>query len=69
MNLEAIVTEQSFMFIIRGQDSEKFLDQSRCMAHVVHAYHLQHKNMHTLMAALQQLNTAEEAQEDVHEVV
>ena len=51
-----------------GVDSQTFLDQARCMAHVTHAYHLQHKNMKTLMAALKQLNAAEEAQEDIHEV-
>ncbi len=51
-----------------GVDSQTFLDQARCMAHVTHAYHLQHKNIKTLMAALKQLNAAEEAQEDIHEV-
>ena len=38
------------------------------MTHVTHAYHLQHENLWTLMAALKQLNVVEEAQEDVHEV-
>ena len=52
-----------------GIDSQTFLDQARCMAHVTHAYHLQHKNMKTLMAALKQLNATEEAQEDIHEVL
>lgn len=51
-----------------GQDSETFLDQARCMAHVTHAYHLRHENLKTLMTALKQLNTVEEAQEDIHEV-
>jgi len=51
-----------------GHASETFLDQARCMAHVTHAYHLQHENLRTLMTALKQLNAAEEAQEDVHEV-
>ena len=37
------------------------------MAHITQAYHLQHENMLTLMAALQQLNAAEESG-DVHEV-
>ena len=52
-----------------GYDSETFLDQARCMAHVTHAYHLQHENLRTMMAALKQLNAAEEAQEDIHEVM
>jgi len=37
------------------------------MAHMTQAFHLQHKNMMTLMAALLQLNAAEES-DDVHEV-
>ena len=37
------------------------------MAHMTQAFHLQHENMLTLMAALQQLNAAEESG-DVHEV-
>ena len=37
------------------------------MAHMTQAFHLQHENMLTLMAALQQLNVAEESG-DVHEV-
>ena len=37
------------------------------MAHMTQAFHLQHENMLTLMAALQQLNAAEES-DDVHEV-
>ena len=51
-----------------GRDSEMFLDQARCMTHVTHVYHLQHDNLKTLMVALKQLNTVEEAQEDIHEV-
>ncbi len=51
-----------------GRDSEMFLDQARCMVHVTHVYHLQHKNMKTLMLALKQLNAVEEAQQDNHEV-
>ena len=37
------------------------------MAHMTQAFHLQHENMLTLMAALQQLNAAEES-DSVHEV-
>ena len=37
------------------------------MAHMTQAFHLQHENMLTLMATLQQLNAAEESG-DVHEV-
>lgn len=54
--------------VFSGRDSETYLDQARCMTHVTHAYHLQHENLRTLMAALKQLNAVEEAQEDVHEV-
>lgn len=56
------------LVVHRGRDSETYLDQARCMAHVTHAYHLQHQNLKTMMTALKQLNTAEEAQEDIHEV-
>ena len=54
--------------VFRDHESETYLDQARCMTHVTHAYHLQHENLRTLMAALKQLNAVEEAQEDVHEV-
>ena len=57
-----------YLSAFSGCDSETFLDQARCMTHVTHAYHLQHENLWTLMAALKQLNVVEEAQEDVHEV-
>ena len=39
------------------------------MALLVHAYHLQNNDMRTLMVALKQLNTVEEAEEDIHEVI
>lgn len=51
-----------------GMDSETYLDQARCLAHITQVYHLQHRSLQTMMAALKQLNTVEEAQEDVHEV-
>ena len=47
--------------------NKKFQDRAHCMAHMTQAFHLQHENMLTLMAALQQLNAAEESG-DVHEV-
>lgn len=46
-----------------------YLEKSRCMAQMVHVYHLQHKPLNAFVAALSQLNTAEEAQEDIHEVL
>ena len=54
--------------IYRSLQSQNALDQARCLAHITQAYHLQHRNWQTLMSALQQLNVAEEAEEDVHEV-
>ena len=51
-----------------GLESQKALDQARCLSHITHVYHLQHHNWQTLMSALQQLNMAEEAEENVHEV-
>lgn len=38
------------------------------MALLVHAYQLQNSDIHSLMVALRQLNTVEEAEEDIHEV-
>ena len=38
------------------------------MSLLAHAYQLQNSNVHTLMVALRQLNTVEEAEEDIHEV-
>ena len=46
-----------------------FLDRARCMSLLAHAYQLQNSNVHTLMVALRQLNTVEEAEEDIHEVL
>ena len=50
-----------------SEHQKKLQDRAHCMAHITQAYHLQHENMLTLMAALQQLNAAEESG-DVHEV-
>ena len=50
-------------------ESDMYLEKSRCMAQLVHVYHLQHKPLNAFVAALSQLNTAEEAQEDIHEVL
>ena len=38
------------------------------MALLVHAYQLEGRDVHSLMVALRQLNTVEEAEEDIHEV-
>ena len=38
------------------------------MALLVHAYQVEGNDVHSLMVALRQLNTTEEAEEDVHEV-
>ena len=38
------------------------------MALLVHAYQLEGSDVHSLMVALRQLNTVEEAEEDMHEV-
>ena len=56
------------LILCSGMTSDTYLDQARCLAHVTHVYHLQHKKLQTMTAALKQLNKAEEAQEDIHEV-
>ena len=38
------------------------------MTLLVHAYQLQGSDVHSFMVALRQLNTVEEAEEDIHEV-
>ena len=38
------------------------------MALLVHAYQLEGRDVYSLMVALRQLNTVEEAEEDIHEV-
>ena len=47
--------------------NKKFRDKAHCMAHMTQAFHQQHDKKLTLMAALQQLNTAEKSG-DIHEV-
>ena len=36
---------------------------------LVHAYQLEGSDLHSMMVALRQLNTVEEAEEDIHEVI
>lgn len=49
--------------------NEPFLDKARCLAHISHAYKLQHRNVMSLMTVLKRLNDAEQALEyHVHEV-
>ena len=48
--------------------SDKFLEQSRCLIHVVNTYQLKNKNISSLMTALHQVNKAEEAQLDINTV-
>lgn len=44
-------------------------EQARCLGHLSHVYHALHENDRSLMAALQELNAAEEADENLHEVL
>ena len=47
---------------------ENFLELAHCMTQLVHAYQLQNSDIHSFSVALRQLNTVEEAEEDIHEV-
>ena len=49
-------------------DSTRLVEQSRCLSHLSHVYNSLHMNNRSLMAALQELNAAEEAEENLHEV-
>uniref|UniRef100_A0A1X7VFP5 Guanylate cyclase domain-containing protein n=1 Tax=Amphimedon queenslandica TaxID=400682 RepID=A0A1X7VFP5_AMPQE len=60
---------QRYIQTKHDQESDMYLEKSRCMAQMVHVYHLQHKPLNAFVAALSQLNTAEEAQEDIHELL
>ena len=44
-----------------------FLERARCITLLVHAYQLESNDVHSFMVALRQLNTVEEAEEDIHE--
>lgn len=50
------------------EDSTRLVEQSRCLSHLSHVYHSLNQNSRSLMAALQELNAAEEAEENLHEV-
>lgn len=50
------------------EDSTRLVEQSRCLSHLSHVYHSLNQNNRSLMAALQELNAAEEAEENLHEV-
>ena len=52
--------------ILRGENS---VERPRCMELLVHAYQVQGSDLNSLMVALTQLNTVEEAEEDIHEVL
>ena len=49
-------------------NSARLIEQSRCLSHLSHVYHSLQQNNRSLMAALQELNAAEEAEENLHEV-
>lgn len=50
------------------ESSSRFIEQARCLSHLSHVYHALHENTRSLMAAVQELNAAEEAEENLHEV-
>ncbi|RMX45142.1 hypothetical protein pdam_00016498, partial [Pocillopora damicornis] len=52
-----------------GDKSARLIEQSRCLSHLSHVYHSLHLKKWSLMAALQELNAAEEAEENLHELI
>lgn len=52
-----------------GDKSARLIEQSRCLSHLSHVYHSLHLRKWSLMAALQELNAAEEAEENLHELI
>ena len=60
----SLATHVHYTYYYRGGD---FLERARCMTLLVHAYQLQNSDIYSFMVALRQLNTVEEAEEDIHE--
>lgn len=56
------------IFFFYSDKSARLIEQSRCLSHLSHVYHSLHLKKWSLMAALQELNAAEEAEENLHEV-
>jgi adenylate cyclase 10 len=52
-----------------GIESDVFLEMSHCMANIASAFRLKDKTTKLMMAALSQLNTAEEAEENIYELM
>ncbi|XP_067031685.1 LOW QUALITY PROTEIN: adenylate cyclase type 10-like [Acropora muricata] len=52
-----------------GENSALLIEQSRCLSHLSYLYHSLHQNNRSLMAALEELNSAEEAEENLHELI
>ena len=50
------------------ENTTQLIEQARCLSHLSHVYHMINQNKRSLMAALEQLNAVEEADEDFHEV-
>lgn len=50
------------------ENSALLIEQSRCLSHLSYVFHSLDQNNKSLMAALQELNAAEEAEENLHEV-
>ncbi|XP_070579239.1 adenylate cyclase type 10-like [Ptychodera flava] len=52
-----------------SRDCNLFVEQSRCLSHVWHVYHEIHEDMKAWLAALQQINRAEKADDDLHDLL
>lgn len=63
-----VYQKYKYTYLFCSQRGGNLLDQAHCMSLLVHAYQLQNSDVHTLMVALRQLNTVEEAEEDIHQV-
>ncbi|XP_038075913.1 adenylate cyclase type 10-like [Patiria miniata] len=47
---------------------EKYLEQARCLSHMWHSYDRQQDTLRCLLSAIQQVNLAENAEDDLHEL-
>lgn len=67
-SVQSCLFQFSSSYCLFRDNSARLIEQSRCLSHLSHVYHALHQNTRSLMAALQELNAAEEAEENLHEV-
>ena len=62
------INSKFFISLCRFAETARLLEQARCLSQLFREYHDDHQVVKALLAALQQLNRAETADDDLHEV-